>query len=62
MLANLWFWIKGLFTAKKIGILTTLIIANGTKSVAAEILDDENQRKAFEFVKELQANTELTNT
>ena len=35
---------------------------NATKSLAKEIFNRENQQKAYEFVKELHANKELSNS
>ena len=53
--------IKSLFSTNKFGILFQIIFASAAKQVAKEILDSENQKKAFEFVKELHNRKDMTN-
>lgn len=57
----IWAWIKSLFTAKKVGILLTIFAKKAVAPVIAEIADPENQKKAYEFVKDLRLRTDLTN-
>jgi len=59
MMTSLWLWFKTLFTSKVGALIKTLLIHTGI-TIADEILDKENQAKAYEFVKELNNNTELT--
>ena len=61
MFALLWKWILSIFTADKVGILVRILLINTGTKIAAEILNVENQKKAFEFVKELNARTDLSN-
>lgn len=60
MFTTLWTWFVKLFTANKIGILLSLLAKNAANKIATEILDPDNQKKAYEFVKELNANDALT--
>lgn len=61
MFTLLWKWLVSLFTADKIGVLVrTILIKSGT-TLAIELLDVDNQKKALEFVRELNKNTEMTN-
>ena len=53
--------IKSLFSSNKFGILFSILFSSATKQVAKEIVDPENQKKAFEFVKELHNRTDMTN-
>lgn len=57
----IWAWIKSLFTAKKVGVLLSIFAKKAVAPVIAEIADPENQKKAYEFVKDLQLRTDLTN-
>ena len=56
-----WAWVKGLFTAKKVGVLLAIFAQKAVAPVIAEIADPENQRKAYECVKELRLRADLTN-
>ena len=60
-MAALWAWVKGLFTAKKVGVLLAIFAKKAVAPVVAEIMDPENQKKAYEFVKGLRLRTDLTN-
>lgn len=60
-MASLWAWLKGLFASKKIGILFAIFAKKALQPVVAEIMDPENQKKAYEFVKALRLRTDLTN-
>ena len=60
-MAAVWAWVKGLFTAKKVGVLLAIFAKKAVVPVIAEIVDPENQKKAYEFVKELRLRTDLTN-
>ena len=57
----IWTWVKGLFTAKKVGVLLAIFAKKAVVPVIAEIADPENQKKAYEFVKGLRLRTDLTN-
>lgn len=61
MLAALWSWFVGLFTAERVGILFILLFKNGISAIAKEIADNDLQRKALEFVRELAKREDLTN-
>lgn len=61
MIASIWAWIKGMFTAKKVGVLVAIFAQQAFRPVVAEIMDPENQKKAYEFVKALRSRTDLTN-
>ena len=61
MISALWKWFKSLFIKKEMGILTERLIKNATNALMREIFNIENQRKAYEFVKELSKNTEMSN-
>ena len=53
--------IKSLFSSNKFGILFSIIFASASKQFAKEILDSENQKKAFEFVKYLHNKQDMSN-
>jgi len=55
-------WLKSIFTREKIGILFQKLFKNAAQQFAKEIFNSENQKKAYEFVKELHYNKELTNS
>lgn len=61
MLAKLWAWFVGLFTKEKIGILFIMLFKAGISAVAQQIADQQLQKKALEFVKELAARDDITN-
>ena len=61
MLNTIWSWICSLFGKQKIGILTKLIFTTSTSVFVKDLLDKENQRKAYEFVVELNKRTDLSN-
>lgn len=61
MFTLFWKYILSFFTADKIGcILRIMLIKSGT-TLASEILDPKNQKKAIEFVKELNADNTIDN-
>ena len=53
-------WIKSLFVAETVGILLKKLLKGAAKGLTKEIFSEENQRKAYEFVKELNANAEMS--
>ena len=55
-------WILSIFSADKLGIIFRLLFMSAGKTVLKDMLDTENQKKAYEFVKELNARTDMTNT
>ena len=57
MLSTLWSWFIGLFTKEKIGILFLILFKSGASAVAQYIADNDLQKKAYEFVKELAGKT-----
>lgn len=61
MFTLLWKWLVSIFTADKVGILVRLLLLSAGKTVLKDLVDTENQKKAYEFVKELNARTDLTN-
>ena len=54
-------WIKGLFTAKKLGIILAIFAKNAASVMVKEIMDPVNQQKAYDFVKQLKDRTDLSN-
>ena len=61
MFAAIWAWFVGLFTKEKVGILFVLLFKAGVSAVAQQIADQQLQKKAFEFVKELAQRTDISN-
>lgn len=61
MFGLLWKWLISLFTADKIGVLVRAFLLKAGTTIALEILDPENQKKAYELVKELNADNTKTN-
>ena len=61
MVAFIGKWIASFFTADKIGCLFRKLLFISAKTVVSEILKPENQKKAYEFVKELNKRTDMTN-
>jgi len=55
-------WIKLIFTSVKIGNLLKILLLKSGCIIAAEILNKENQEKAYEFVKELNKREDIDNT
>ena len=62
MFNSIFSWIKSLFTNEKIGILFQKLFKNASQQFAKEIFNEENQKKAYEFVKELHQNKDLPNS
>ena len=54
-------WLLSFFTAEKIGCLFRRLIFHTGTTIAKEILNSRNQRKAFEFVRNLHFRNDLTN-
>lgn len=61
MWAALWAWFVGLFTKERIGILFVLLFKSGASAIAQYIADNNLQKKAYEFVKELAQRDDLSN-
>lgn len=61
MLSALWAWFIGLFTKERIGILFLLLFKSGVSEVGAYIADNNLQKKAYEFVKELAKREDISN-
>ena len=53
-------WLLSIFTVDKVGVLVRLLLAKAGTVVGEELFDLENQRKALEFVKELNEREDLT--
>ena len=51
MLKLLWKYVISFFTADRIGVLIRSLFAQIGKQLAKQILDPDNQQKAYEFVK-----------
>lgn len=62
MFSSIWLAIKSFFTSSKLGILLTIILSKAASTLVKDIVDKENQQKAYDFVKELNENTEMTNS
>ena len=62
MLNGIFSWLKSIFVGETAGILTKMLFKNASKALAIEIFNKENQKKAYEFVKELQNNKDMTNS
>ena len=55
-------WLKGLFTTKKLGIIIAIFAKRAASVMVKEIMDPINQQKAYDFVKELRAREDMTNS
>jgi hypothetical protein len=53
-------WLLSFFTADKVGVLVRLLLAKAGTVIGNELLNPENQKKAFEFVKELNKDEKMT--
>lgn len=53
-------WLLSIFTKDKIGIIVRKLLLSAAKPVAKDLFNIENQKKAYEFVKELAQNNELS--
>lgn len=60
MFTFLWKCIVSVFTADKIGILIRILLTRTGIKLISDILNPENQRKAYDFVKELKRRDDLT--
>jgi len=60
-MAAAWFWIKRLFSASGVGMLFAAMAKHAASAAVSQIMDPENQRKAYEFVKELRFRTDMSN-
>lgn len=60
MFKLLYNWLLSLFTSDKIGILVRKLLINTGNQIAKDIFNVEHQKKAYEFVKELNQRTDLT--
>ena len=49
-----------MFTRNKIGMLIEILLLRAGSTVAKEILDKDNQKIAYEFVKALNARVDIT--
>ena len=61
MFTLLYKWLVSLFTADKVGILVRKLLINTGTTIAKDILNVEHQKKAYEFVKELNARDDIDN-
>ncbi len=53
-------WLLSYFTADKVGILVRLLLSKAGTAIGKELFSIENQKKALEFVKELNENKDLS--
>ena len=60
MLAKIWNLIKSIFTKKVIGTILLKLIENAKTKITEEILDTENQKAAYDFVKEISEDKTLS--
>lgn len=58
-MAALWAWIKGLFTAKRVGCVLAIFAKHAASVMVKEIMDPVNQKKAYDFVKALKSRKDL---
>ena len=49
-----------MFTRNKIGMLIEILLLRAGSTIAKEILDKDNQKMAYEFVKALNARVDIT--
>lgn len=61
MFSLLYKWLISIFTADKIGILVRKLLINTTSQITKDIFNVEHQKKAYNFVKELNNRTDLSN-
>ena len=59
-MATLIVWIKNLFTNKKIGCILAVFAKKAAAAAVKQIMDPENQRKAYELVKKLITRKDMT--
>ena len=62
MFTLFWKWAVSFFTADRIGVLVRKLFISAAKPVVSDLLNPQNQKKAYEFVKQLHARKDLTNT
>ena len=66
MLTVIWNKICALFTVDKVGVLLKILLTKATAKISSMFIDQinnkENQRKAYEYVKELYARDDLSNS
>ena len=60
MLAKIWSWIKKLFTKEFVGTILSKLIENAKTKITEEILNAENQKAAYDFVKEISEDENLS--
>ena len=53
--------ICSLFPKSKLGILISILLSKAGSDLLKDIFDPNNQRKAYEFVKELHNRTDISN-
>ena len=53
-------WLLSFFTADKIGVLVRMLLAKAGTEIGKELLDLGAQKKALEFVKELNSRKDLS--
>ena len=61
MLTKLLSVITSMFCKNKLGMLLEILLLRASSAIAKEILDKDNQKMAYEFVKALNARTDITN-
>lgn len=61
MIAKILLKFCSLFPKSKLGILLSIMFTKASSVVIKDILDPENQKKAYEFVKQLHNRTDISN-
>lgn len=60
MLTSIFSWIKTFFTTSRVGILVAMFISKTSAPLIADILDKKVQKKAYDFVVELNGRKDMT--
>ena len=60
MFTLLFHWLATIFTAERIGVIVRIILMRAGKTVLKDLLNVQNQKRAYEFVKELNKRDDLT--
>ncbi len=61
MIAKILLKVCSLFPKSKLGILLSILFSKASSTVIKDIMDPDNQKKAYEFVKELHNRTDISN-
>lgn len=61
MFTLLYKWIVSIFTKDSIGLIVRKLLLSATKPILKDLFNVEYQKKAYEYVKELDARDDLSN-